>query len=530
MAIDPNIALGVRSVEFQNPLAQYGQIAAIQNAQNQNALAQFQLGSARRQEESQNALSDAYQKSFNPQTGQFDPKLLISNVARSKAAYLLPDIQGKLLESETKQATLAETQQKTKAGEFKLAQDKLNYGLKSLGDSPTPQEAIKKLNEGVTKGYFDFSTAASEAQKLQSMTPDQYRQYRIEKVLGLVDAKDKLGFMLPKTRDRDIGGQIQTIQDNPRLPGYGMPIAGGAVSKTQTFADLTAARQATTSAGQLNLAQQKFAWEQANPGFELKEAEDGSIVGVNKRTLQAFPVTVGGAAPAAAPMAGAGMPGARAPAPAVQAIPGMTSVLDQQAPAAAPAAGVPLMGKGTAMTETQSNAAMFGGAMAQAQNTIKELEKSGTVKNAVVPGILTGLAQMIPFGVGENIGNVIQSTFNADPTGLIGPNAAQQKLGQAQLAFATAYLRKTSGAAFGASEISNTIKEFFPLVGEGEKVIAQKAAARERAIEGMKISTGKEGRKYIEGYGGGSAPAGGGGIPNATPTNPLGLTLPPGAR
>ena len=521
MAIDPNIALGVRSVEFQNPLAQYGQIAAIQNAQNQNALAQFQLGSARRQEESQNALSDAYQRSFNPETGQLDPKMLISNVARSKAAYLLPDIQSKLLESETKQATLAETQQKIKAGEFKLAQDKLNYGLKSLGDSPTPQEAIKKLNEGVTKGYFDYSTAALEVQKLQSMTPEQYKEYRIEKVLGLVDAKDKLGFMLPKTRDRDIGGQIQTIQDNPRLPGYGMPIAGGAVSKTPTFGE-------QASQGQLTLARQKFAWEQANPGFELKEAEDGSIVGVNKRTLQAFPVTVGGAAPAAAPAAGAGMPGARAPAPAVQAIPGMTSVLDQQAPAAAPAAGTPLMGKGTAMTETQSNAAMFGGAMAQAQNTIKELEKSGTVKNAVVPGLLTGLAQMIPFGVGENIGNVIQSTFNADPTGLIGPNAAQQKLGQAQLAFATAYLRKTSGAAFGASEISNTIKEFFPLVGEGEKVIAQKAAARERAIEGMKISTGKEGRKYIEGYGGGGAPAGGGGIPNATPTNPLGLTLPGG--
>ena len=135
---------------------------------------------------------------------------------------------------------------------------------------------------------------------------------------------------------------------------------------------------------------------------------------------------------------------------------------------------------------------------------------------------------MVPFGVGENIGNVIQSTFNADPTGLIGPNAAQQKLAQSQLAFATAYLRKTSGAAFGASEISNTIKEFFPLIGEGDKVIAQKAAARERAVEGMKISTTKEGRKYIEGYGGGGASTatGGGGIPNATPTNPLGLAIP----
>jgi hypothetical protein len=336
MAIDPNIALGVRSVEFQNPLAQYGQIAAIQNAQNQNALAQFQLGTARRQEESQNALSDAYQRSFNPETGQFDPKMLIGNVARSKAASMLPDIQSKLLESETKQATLAETQQKTKAGEFKLAQDKLNYGLKSLGDSPTPQEAIKKLNEGVTKGYFDFSTAAAEAQKLQNMTPDQYKEYRIEKVLGLVDAKDKLGFMLPKTRDRDIGGQIQTIQDNPRLPGYGMPIAGGAVSKTPTISDIT-------GQGQLNLARQKFAFEQANPGMTIQEDASG-LLAVNNRTGVAIPVVYGQTgfqpAPVAAPAAGpsimrqqgAGMPGQRMPA-----IPGMSSVLDQTAaPAAMP--------------------------------------------------------------------------------------------------------------------------------------------------------------------------------------------------
>jgi len=529
MAIDPNISLGVRSVEFQNPLAQYGQIAAIQNAQNQNALAQFQLGTARRQEESQNALSDAYQRSFNPETGQIDPKMLISNVARSKAAYLLPDIQGKLLESETKQATLAKTKQETSAGQFKLQQEKLSHGWKSMGEASTPQAAIERLQDGVKQGYFDEATAAKEAQLIMSMTPDQYKQYRIQKVMGMLDAKDQLAAMLPKIARQDTGAAITPIQDNPMLPGYGQPVANmAAIPKTQTFADITAAKQATTSAGQLTLAKQKFAWEQANPGFELKEAEDGSIVGVNKRTLQAFPVTVGGAAPAAAPAAGAGMLGARAPAPAVQAIPGMTSVLDQQTPAAAPAAGTPLMGKGTAMTEAQSNAAMFGGAMAQAQNTIKQLEKSGTVKNAVVPGLLTGLAQMVPFGVGENIGNVIQSTFNADPTGLIGPNADQQKLAQAQLAFATAYLRKTSGAAFGASEVSNTIKEFFPLIGDSQKVIAQKESARDRAVEGMKMSTNKEGRKYIEGYGGGSAPAGGGGIPNATPTNPLGLTLPGG--
>ena len=516
MALDSNIAMGVRGIELQNPLAQYGQIAAIQNAQNQNALAQFQLGSAQRQEEAQNALSDSYKRSIDPTTGELNTKMLLANVAQSKAAHLLPDIQGKLLEAESKQATMAKTKQETSANEFKLAQDKLKHGWMSLGEASTPQAAIEKLQDGVKQGYFDFSTAAKEAQLLQSMSPDQYKQYRIQKVMGLLDAKDQLGAMLPKNVRQEAGGKVVTIQDNPMLPGYGQPIAGMDIAKTPTFSEIT-------GQGQLGLARQKFAWEQANPGFELKEDADGNFFGVNKRTLQASPVTIGGAAPAVAPMAalaGAGMPGARIPA-----IPGMTSVLDQQAPAAAPAAGMPgtqLVGKGQAMTEAQSNAAMFGGAMAQAQNTIKQLEKTGTVKNAVVPGLLTGLAQMVPFGVGQGIGNVIESTFNADPTGLIGPNADQQKLAQAQLAFAIAYLRKTSGAAFGASEVSNTIKEYFPLQGEGDSVIKQKAAARDRALEGMKISTSKEGKKYIENYGGGS----GSGIPNATPTNPLGLTIP----
>ena len=343
MAIDPNIAMGYRGIELQNPLAQYGQIAAIQNAQNQNALAQFQLGSARRQEESQNALSDAYQRSFNPETGQLDPKMLISNVARSKAAYLLPDIQSKLLESETKQATLAETQQKTKAGEFKLQQDKLSHGWKSMGEASTPQAAIERLQDGVKQGYFDEATAAKEAQLIMSMTPDQYKQYRVQKIMGMLDAKDQLAAMLPKNVRQEAGGKILTIQDNPMLDGYGKPIVGMDIAKTPTFADITAARQATTSAGQLSLAQQKFAFEQANPGMTIQEDASG-LLAVNNRTGVAIPVVYGQSglqpAPATAPAAagpsimrqqGAGMPGQRMPA-----IPGMSSVLDQTAAPAAP--------------------------------------------------------------------------------------------------------------------------------------------------------------------------------------------------
>jgi len=382
MALDPNIALGIRPMELANPLAQYGQIAQIQNAQNQNALAQYQLGSAQRQEATQNALSDAYKSAFNPDTGKIDEQALIKGLAARNAGHLIPDIQAKLLTTQKEQGLIGKNKVETESAQFKLANDKLKHGLESLTSAPTPQDAIEKLNDGVTKGFFDMKTASAEALKLQNMTPQDYQKYRIEKILGLVDNKDRLTAMLPKVHRQDIGGSIANIQDNPMLPGYGQPVANMPnIAKTATIGERTAQ-------GQLGLAQQKFAFEQANPGFELKEAEDGSIVGVNKLTLQAFPVTIGGNAPAAAPMvpAAGGMPGPRvAPAGAVvQAIPGMTSVLDQTVPAAAvaPVAGGPrqLVGKGKTPPTEYTKQAMgilnTNDALEKMQDTMKNFKSS----------------------------------------------------------------------------------------------------------------------------------------------------------
>ena len=514
MALDPSIALGVRPLQVPDPMAQLAQVSQIQAsqrqneaAQRQNEIAQIQLEQLKQDRlEMQNFQSQLEKSGGNP-----DLDLLAKTMLKSPKYFEKGfELTKKLKEQKDYQAYL-DRQVKPAGITMPMAAPAgatapINALAASAGVSPQPSVnalAARPTLADLQAQYREVSRFSAPGAKAEAeMLKDQIKQLQAVHVVpnvGLVSGSGQTivaSGMAPTEIKKLISERDLLPAGDPRRKVY-----------DQAIADLGAANR--NAEARLKFDQNKFAWEKANPGFELKEAEDGSIVGVNKRTLQAFPVTVGGAAPAAAP-AGAGMPGARAPAPAMS--------------------GVPLMGKGTAMTETQSNAAMFGGAMAQAQNTIKDLEKSGTVKNAVVPGVLTGLAQMVPFGVGDGIGNVIQSTFNADPTGLIGPNAAQQKLGQAQLAFATAYLRKTSGAAFGASEISNTIKEFFPLIGEGEKIIAQKAAARERAIEGMKISTGKEGRKYIEGYAGGGAPAaaGGGGIPNATATNPLGLTLPGG--
>lgn len=503
MALNPSISLGVRPLEIANPLAQYGQVAALQSAQNQNQLAQYQLGAAQRAEATQNALADAYSQSIDPNTGAINYNKLTGLLAKGGGGSQIPGIEKTRREIEAAALAAKKTEGEIEKNQFQLTKDKLKHGWTSLGDAPTPQDAIKKLNEGVTKGYFDFATASAETQRLQNMTPEQYKQYRVEKVLGLLDAKDKLSFMLPKTTRQDIGGQIVNIQDNPMMPGYGMPIAGGSIAKTPTFGEMA-------SQGQLNLARQKFAWEQANPGFELKEAEDGSIVGVNKRTLQAFPVSIGGAAPAVAPMAApaaSGMPGAR-----VQAIPGMNSVLDQQAPATAPMAGTPLRGKGTALTESQGNATAYGMRMKEANAILEPLENAGKTNTGLIKGAVSGAVGLVPF-IGDKLEDVSGSVFNALPRFLGGLSPEQQQVAQARINFITAILRKESGAAIGASEFATAEKNYFPKPGDDAATIAQKQAARKTAIKAMEVQAGP-GAKQM---------GGAGVLPGATANNPLGL-------
>jgi hypothetical protein len=345
MAIDPNIALNFRGVELANPLAQYGQLSAIQAAQNQNALAQYQLSAAQRADEQQNKLYSAAQQ----------PNFKLD--FQSAIQYGAPGIAAFKAQQEAANAALTQTKTQAEIEEKQLKNrnDKLNFAYNLVGSAPTPEAAAQKIKEGLRDGYLDFNTASAELKQIQDLrTPEDFQQYRLKKLMGILKEKDKVEFMLPKIKQQEAGGNILGIQDNPTMPGYGLPIPGMAIKKTATIGEQT---------GQARLAfeQSKFAWEKANPGYELKEDTDGNMFGINKRTLQAFPVTVGGGAPAAAPaVSGAGMPGPRVNQPSVvQAIPGMNSVLDQTVPAAAPATAPAAGGSRQLVGKTKEAPAKF---------------------------------------------------------------------------------------------------------------------------------------------------------------------------
>ena len=230
MALDPNISLGVRQIEIPNQLAQYGQLAAIQNAQNQNRMANMQL--------------QEYERARNEEEGlrNYLAKGDLSTPEARKGLFQFGKTGREYVKSLTEQDTAALTaknvQSQINERDFGLQKKKLDFAWSSVGSAPTPQDAIQRINEGVKNGVFDMKGASADIQQLQNMTPEQYQQYRVQKVMGILDAKDKLGFMLPKVARQDIGGSIVNIQDNPALPGYGLPIAGAAIKKTATAGEL----------------------------------------------------------------------------------------------------------------------------------------------------------------------------------------------------------------------------------------------------------------------------------------------------
>ena len=87
MAIDPNIALGVRGVELQNPLNALAQFSQIQNAQNQNAMAQLQMREAEAAAQEKNMLRrlDPTAADYENQLFKVSPQLGI-NYRKEQAA------------------------------------------------------------------------------------------------------------------------------------------------------------------------------------------------------------------------------------------------------------------------------------------------------------------------------------------------------------------------------------------------------------------------------------------------------------
>lgn len=116
------------------------------------------------------------------------------------------------------------------------------------------------------------------------------------------------------------------------------------------------------------------------------------------------------------------------------------------------------------LTEGQAKAVAFASRMENSISILDTLAAGGVNKS--FPGSRSGM------GVGAAV-NLVQSQ-------------ELQQLDQTKRDFINANLRRESGAVISDGEFRNAELQYFPQIGDGPKVIAQKATNRRIALEGMK--------------------------------------------
>lgn len=426
MPIDPNIALGFRPVEQPNMLGQYGQIMAIKAAQQE----------MEGYEGVKNALAGGMEAT--------DPRLLQYGKRGIDAFKAAGEGKIKQLEAGKKQSELL--------GNI--------FGGVIADPSSGPVAVQQLVKMGVLsseQAQQTIAQAGNDPAKWKELASPYYQQS--------IDATKRFQ---DETERWKATMQNETTQRGQNM-SYGAQVRGQNMT-------------AGTAANRLAFDQEKVAWERANPGYEIKEGENGNIFGINKRTLEAFPVNIGASANK---LANPATPSLEAPAAAAPA--GAPSVAPSVAPNAAPVAAatpvapataaspVQLKGKGTALTEAQGKATGFASRATEANDILNTVGNAGKVQT----GAIKRVAESVPF-VGEGLGTL--TNFTQSPQ--------QQQVEQAQRNFVNAILRQESGAAINESEFNNAKKQYFPQPGDSAEVIAQKQRNRETAIASLNAISG----------------------------------------
>ena len=306
MAVDPRIALGVQPIQIDNPLAQYGQVQNILAAQaqqrsagTQNELANVQLGQARMTMQQAQEARDTVAKimgEIGKHGGPADPMEAATRMLQDHR----PEVQaagGHLLDSAQKVLAYQQQSQFLKdqpsnALAGPTATDlapitpettftaPVSRGTQTNALAPTALPA-QQVNAMATSQ--SLATKINEGDRKYGNAPGWLKQREL-----LVDEYKQL--IKPEFDFKEVANADGTIsyQAINKRTGVAQPVTsggGGALSG------------ANVSAQRLQFDKEKFTWEKANPGKEIKEVTnaDGtvSVLAIDKRTGVATPVTMG---------------------------------------------------------------------------------------------------------------------------------------------------------------------------------------------------------------------------------------------
>jgi hypothetical protein len=462
--VNPNIAMSYRGVQIpqQNALADYAAIQQIQAGQRQAEVSQMQLESLRREQ----AALAKMQAAITAKGGPSDLNVAAEEMINSG----IPEYfkQGLVIK-----------QTLDKQSRFAKLLNPIGGAAPAAAPASEPYEGYNEAI-GMTPSVNAMAPAAAPVNAMADLQRKINEAYMIATPEALAFAKAGEERLKPMT----VSPGASVFQGGAFIQAPAAPAAPTDIAKLIKERDALpkgdpnralydreiADRGAVAENARQRLAfdKNKFNWEKANPGMELKEDENGDLYGINKRTLQVVPVNMGGAAPAAAPLA----------------------VGAAQAPlaGATPTAAKPFRGKGQGMTEGERKASTL---LQRLRFSEGQLTKALVDDpDAAKPGIFTSALDMLS--------TPLANTLTPE---------ARQRVQSAQLDILDAALTLGTGAAYTKEQLEGYRSSYFPAIGDGPTQVKDKKARLQNVISAANIAAGK-GAKLV---------------PSANENDPLGL-------
>ena len=195
--IDPNIAMGYRPVQIENPLNQLAAYSQIQSGQQNQQLNALKMRQAQQDFDTQNALAEAYKGAFNPNTGSLDYNLLTKQLAERGAGSAIPgvikaqrDVELTAQQLKTQQAAEQKSITETTGLQYKQKLDKANKALADISALDTPQEALAGIDRHLASG--DIDPAKADMLRNSIATAPNFRAWQKSTLVNILDAKDRL--------------------------------------------------------------------------------------------------------------------------------------------------------------------------------------------------------------------------------------------------------------------------------------------------------------------------------------------------
>lgn len=277
--LDPNIILGAKPIQVENPMNQLAKLLQVQDMQQQGQMRNMQMQDAQSAREQSNRLADLYQSSMGAD-GKIDRNKLYQGAAQRGLGAKIPGLQKQFADAD-------EQTGKVDAANFKLATDRYGMFKKTLGALSQRQDLSKELvmqagQELVAAGIIP---AQMYEQSLANMPddPNALRSRLREGVAAQMTPEQMFTVFAPKPEKIDSGQQIGFRDTNPNSPTYGQNTGGAPVQRQMTPGEMASNQVAR---GNLAVSQSRLAFDKGNA---VSDAGGPSQAGLTKRYGKAPP-------------------------------------------------------------------------------------------------------------------------------------------------------------------------------------------------------------------------------------------------